>query len=107
MVNDRGNMKWASLMLPEHVESLQELFQENRIKKPILSEDKKEEIEYKLRKAIDTKLSVNITYFTQYKLAKVEGVITSFHPLQRILRIQCLDNEIINIPITDICDVNY
>ncbi|GIP64468.1 hypothetical protein J32TS6_30230 [Virgibacillus pantothenticus] len=39
MVNDRVTIKWTSIMLPEHVEMLEEVWKEQEYKeKPILDE---------------------------------------------------------------------
>jgi len=38
-VNDRGTMKWTSLMLPEHIEALNRMWEEQTYKEmPILDE---------------------------------------------------------------------
>ncbi|MGD7045763.1 YolD-like family protein [Jeotgalibacillus proteolyticus] len=37
--NDRGTIKWTSLMLPEHVEMVKEIYKEqNKVDKPLLDE---------------------------------------------------------------------
>jgi len=42
MVNqnkDRGNIKWTSLMLPEHVQMVKEIWkEEEKVQKPVLDE---------------------------------------------------------------------
>jgi len=104
-VNDRGNIKWASLMLPEHVEWLQDFFQENHIEKPLLTDDEKEEIEYMIKNAIDTEINVRLTYFTSHSLIDIEGVITGYNSLNKTLHIHCADKEEMDIPFTEICAV--
>ncbi|WP_058307627.1 YolD-like family protein [Gracilibacillus massiliensis] len=65
MVHDRGKIKWASLMLPEHVTMLQQLFEEDPpVEKPILSEDYLLEMEYTLQKAVSVKEKVEIEYYS-------------------------------------------
>ncbi len=34
MIQDRGNIKWASMMLPEHLELLREYKQQGRTEQP-------------------------------------------------------------------------
>ncbi|SHN18855.1 YolD-like family protein [Gracilibacillus kekensis] len=76
MVHDRGKIKWASLMLPEHVTMLQELFEEERpVEKPILSEDYLLEMEYSLQKAIRVKQKIKIEYHSAGKLKAFFGKI--------------------------------
>ncbi|GAB3801050.1 YolD-like family protein [Virgibacillus kimchii] len=59
MVNDRGNIKWTSLMLPEHVQLIKEMWEEDDKKeKPILDEQQIEEIIMKLRMALHDNLTV-------------------------------------------------
>lgn len=44
MLNDRGNIKWNAMMLPEHVKELRNYFSnDNKINKPVLDEQKLEE----------------------------------------------------------------
>ncbi|HZG70377.1 MAG TPA: YolD-like family protein [Chondromyces sp.] len=46
MIRDRGNIKWTSIMLPEHVQALKEaLIDQEKIPKPILDEQEIQEIE--------------------------------------------------------------
>ena len=50
--NDRGTIKWTSLMLPEHVEAIQKLWKEDeRVEKAILDEQQLEELEFALQRA--------------------------------------------------------
>ncbi|RCW64968.1 YolD-like family protein [Saliterribacillus persicus] len=78
MVNDRGSIKWSSLMLPEHVEQLKELLDKEKIEQePILSEDAMEELNYQLFEAINQYKEVQITiYHNNYLQTKV-GVVTA------------------------------
>ncbi|WP_281659142.1 YolD-like family protein [Halobacillus sp. Cin3] len=73
---DRGTIKWTSLMLPEHVEMIKQVWKEDeRIEKPILDDQQLEEIGLKLQIALKDGLPVEVRYhngfdFT-YLLAKV------------------------------------
>src|SRR5690625_3300685 len=77
-VHDRGTMKWVSLMLPEHVEMLKEVFVVRK-EKPILDEQKMIEIDQTLKYALKYKVAIEMTYYmdgdflTQSgKLAKID-----------------------------------
>lgn len=60
-LRDCGNIKWTSLMLPEHVEKLKDIWKEDeRVEKGILGEDQAAEIDFKLQMAIKDDLTVEI-----------------------------------------------
>lgn len=61
-VQDRGTMKWVSLMLPEHVEELNGMFVEYK-EKPLLDEQKMHEIDQILKHAIKYHVPLEMTYF--------------------------------------------
>lgn len=64
MINDRGKIKWSSLMLPEHVKKLHDLFEEEApITKPILSEDQWNDMERIMQQAISSEALVLIKNF--------------------------------------------
>lgn len=89
MVYDRGKIKWASLMLPEHVDMLKELFAEEKpIKRPVLSEDQWEEMEYTIQQAISTHAAVKISYFERGYRYTVKGVIQKIDPVRKRIIIQ-------------------
>src|SRR5699024_7075787 len=63
-VHDRGSIKWTSLMLPEHIEQLREIFTEYK-EKPILDEQKQIEIDQQLKYGLTHQLILKITYYNQ------------------------------------------
>lgn len=67
MVNDRGTIKWTTMMLPEHAEALRKLREQQQYKsKPILDVQLIEENEIKLQRAIHDNLTVEIKYFKNH-----------------------------------------
>lgn len=75
-VNDRGTMKWTSLMLPEQVKMLQQLRKEQEYKtKPILDEQQINENLFHLETAIQNDLLVTIKYFADYDFHFVKGMV--------------------------------
>lgn len=79
-INDRGTMKWVSLMLPEQIEGLRRLQEEqNRKEKSILDEQKIEENSFKLRGALQYKLELKITYFANHDFKSIEGSIQNIN----------------------------
>src|SRR5690625_4014097 len=78
MVNDRGTKKWTSIMLPEHVKMIGEMYEEmDRKEKPVLDEQQIEENSFKLQGALEHKLEVKVRYFVDYDFEKVEGSVKS------------------------------
>src|SRR5699024_389951 len=102
-LKDRGTKKWTSLMLPEHVEMLKEVFRQDEYKeKPILDEQQKVEMDTMLQCALHNDLTVEITYFADHDYKKVEG---------QLLMIDVLNNRLaleaeIEIKISDVIGVN-
>lgn len=63
MLKDRGTMKWTSLMLPEHVEMLKQLWaEEKNIEKPVLDEQMKEVIVKKVLNAYKRKIPIHVKF---------------------------------------------
>src|SRR5690625_132549 len=75
-VHDRGTKKWVSLMLPEHVEMLKEVFVEYK-EKPILDEQQMIEIDQKLKYALKEKVEIEMTYYKRGTFKKVNGRLQS------------------------------
>lgn len=71
-LQDRGTKKWVSLMLPEHVEMLKEVFIEYK-EKPQLDGQEKEMIDQTLKWALETKEEIEITYFDDGFYKKYRG----------------------------------
>lgn len=71
-VHDRGTMKWVSLMLPEHVEMLKEVFVEYK-EKPILDEQKMMEIDQLLKHALKHQVAIEMTYYYDGEFLTLRG----------------------------------
>lgn len=75
-MRDRGTKKWTSLMLPEHVVMIKELWAESAYKeKPNLSDQQLEEIEFNLQEALAANLEVKIKYFKTHDYHLVYGKV--------------------------------
>ncbi|MFZ5946247.1 MAG: YolD-like family protein [Bacillota bacterium] len=109
-MRDRGSIKWSSLMLPEHKELLKKLAEEqNHVKKPILTEDRYEQINQTLIYAIKNSLPISIKFYQSNSLYTVQGVVKMCDPLTQKLKLidnankelilyleQIIDSEIIS-----------
>jgi hypothetical protein len=64
MVQDRGNIKWTTLMLPEHAEMLKELWEEDRKqRKPVLDPQEIESMNRQLMEAYLQEHTVTLSVF--------------------------------------------
>jgi hypothetical protein len=101
-VHDRGTMKWVSLMLPEHVELLKDVFME-RPKKPMIDEQQMLEIDQNLKYRLKNKVEMVLTYYCQ------GDYLTSRGKIERIDQwrgyILPTNNQGTFIPLHDLLDV--
>ena len=90
--NDRGTIKWTSLMLPEHVEAIQKLWKEDdRVEKAILDEQQLEELEFALQRAKSDDLPVVIKHHNGFDYSSTKVKVLGLDPGAR--KIRCLDIE--------------
>lgn len=89
MVNDRGSIKWTSMMLPEHVELLKDLWKtDDKIKKPVIDSQQMEEINYQLLNAHQENKEITITIFQQSNLIHHTGNVMKIDPLNKSMVFQ-------------------
>jgi adenylate kinase family enzyme len=87
-MNERGSIKWTSLMLPEHIQELKRLSQRQYdVNQPVLSEDQQEEIQRKVREAYETQAPVTIEYYENKRIHSVSGTIDKVNLTMRQLEI--------------------
>lgn len=73
---DRGNKKWQPMMLIEHRQRLKQLkSSEKNRKKPILYDQEKELINYRLQQALQNNLAVEIKYYDNKRFKTAAGRI--------------------------------
>jgi hypothetical protein len=73
---DRGNKKWTSLFLVEHKKRLRELKEHEKDReKPILDDQDKEVINYRLQQALQNNLAVEIKYYDNKRFKTAAGRI--------------------------------
>lgn len=88
-------------MLPEHVEMLKQVFaEENYQKKPLLDEQQKRKMDMQLTNALHENKTVEIIYFQNHRLKKVQGKPLYIDPLNKYLQL-----EQMKIPLADMIDV--
>lgn len=101
-VRDRGTIKWVSLMLPEHVEWLNEAFVEYRAK-PLLDEQKMAEIDQTLKYAVQYRAPIEITYYDDGEYRTVIGRLEKIDQWRGFILLQNEDGS--KISLRDIIDV--
>ncbi|WP_284140085.1 MULTISPECIES: YolD-like family protein [unclassified Virgibacillus] len=76
MPKDRGNIKWISLMLPEHVVLLKEMWNEdNKRKPPVLDIQEAELINRELVAAIKNNCPVTVSFYDNGIVNVHEGLV--------------------------------
>ncbi|GGA61758.1 YolD-like family protein [Ornithinibacillus halotolerans] len=107
MVQDRGSIKWTSLMLPEHVELLKSIWTEDtKVKKPLLDEQELELINSRLMEAYQHKQPIQITYYKHAQLVEAKGIIKKLEQHNSKVFIKKPGGDLIAINFYDICSVN-
>ncbi|WP_430787520.1 YolD-like family protein [Virgibacillus flavescens] len=87
-VNDRGTKKWTAMMLPEHIELLKKMWQEEEYKeKPILDEQQLMEMETKLQCALHNNLTVEIKHYDEPHFAVARGKLLKINARSGYLRV--------------------
>jgi hypothetical protein len=83
-LKDRGNKKWTAMMLIEHRKRLKELKESEKDReKPILDEQEKAAINFKLQQALQKKLPVEIIYYADKRFKTASGVIKKVNSNQK------------------------
>jgi|SRR5690625_2554609 len=100
-VHDRGTMKWVSLMLPEHIAELREIFTVKK-EKPILDEQQRDEIDYTLKRSIEYEEPLRLTYYDAGQFRTVQGTLAKID--QRRGYIMLCDGVGKSIPLRDVID---
>ena len=86
MIQDRGNIKWASMMLPEHLELLREYKQQERTEQPReLTEWELEELQKTIDQAFNQQLDIKLDVWKDYKITQWTGIIKSMNTNELIL----------------------
>ncbi|WP_066189359.1 YolD-like family protein [Amphibacillus sp. Q70] len=103
-MNERGTIKWTSLMLPEHVQMLNEWTEEDNWKtKPILDEQQIEENSMKLQLAIHNNLTVEIKHYKDRYFHMAKGKLYKIDIVNKYIKID--NEERTKINLNDLIDV--
>ena len=98
---DRGNKKWTSLFLVEHKKRLRKLKEHEEDKeKPMLDDQEKEVINYRLQQALQNNLAVKIKYYDDKRFKIAAGRIDKVDINQKYILINNL-----KIPLDNLLEV--
>lgn len=101
-VNDRGTIKWTSLMLPEQQQILEKMWSEqNKKEKPILDKQELEILDKKMQIAIHEDVPVSITYFSDGEYEIKKGKLKQVNGLEEYLQL----DDLTKIKLKDVLDV--
>jgi len=107
MIHDRGAIKWSSLMLPEHKRKLTQLYQEQfSEKRPVLDEQKQEEINRLLLEAQLTGKEIQVVFFHNQQCYVQQGKIKKMNPVSGELGMTREDGSLFFVSLRDIVDVS-
>jgi len=99
MIRDRGNVKWVSMMLPEHVQQIRAWKHESEEELPNeLTEWELEELQQVIQLAYDQKLIVTLKTMVDHNLSHYTGIITDLKASTRELSLE-MDTIIRRIPL--------
>lgn len=79
MIKDRGNIKWASMMMPEHLDVLREYKQDTTIQRRDLNEWELEEIQQTIDQAFSQHLDIKLEAWQDNKIIQWTGTIKSIN----------------------------
>ncbi len=103
MVQDRGNIKWSSMMLPEHAELLKIMWAEDKkITRPLLDEQEKERLNKVIVLALKNQKIITVSAYHNNMIINYSGVIKKIDEINNKILLQ--NGENYSIPIMDIVD---
>ncbi|MFZ3588516.1 YolD-like family protein [Bacillus sp. DJP31] len=106
-IRDRGNIKWTSMMLPEHVKLLRDWEKEDTFEtQPVLDEQRLEQMDVVICDAMAYGRELSITYFDQTRHYTIRGIIHYVDEIQQKLRVVAGDGRIQHVSIGSITEVS-
>ncbi|MGP4107138.1 YolD-like family protein [Virgibacillus sp. L01] len=106
MSKDRGTIKWASLMLPEHVKLLQDMWQDDyRMTKPVLDSQEIEMLNAQILEAFELGSTVSVSIYSDGTVFDHIGVIIKLDSQTNHIILQSTDSTHVTIPFNDILSI--
>ncbi|MEK3887437.1 YolD-like family protein [Bacillus sp. FSL K6-3431] len=108
MLRDRGNKKWAGLMLPEHVAMLKEMnYDYYKTGKPSLDEYQLEEIDEKIHTAMEFHMPLSFKLWFDGFFEEIEGRIERVDEINKSVWIRDRMNDLHKIKYDSITNVDF
>ena len=106
MIRERGNIKWTSMMLPEHVKELRDWKEEEkRNQMPVLDEQKIEEMNEVICQAMEFHWPLRFHYFKNGETNVLSGYVHYIEPLTKELRVIDHKEQKRNVKLLDLIHV--
>lgn len=106
MIKDRGTIKWTSMMLPEHVQSLKNaLVDEQRIEQPILDEQAIEEFELIICEAMESNETLNVEVFDNGFTNTLRGTVHYINTMKSQIILQDDKGYFHHIPFSNLVNI--
>lgn len=107
MQNDRGAKKWTAMMMPEQINMLNQMWEEQEYKeKPIIDEQKMFEINTMLQLALHNDLTIKVEYYDTQKhdYLKIKDKLLMVDNLRSVMRFD--NDEQTEIELINVLDVS-
>ncbi|PLR68024.1 MULTISPECIES: YolD-like family protein [Bacillaceae] len=106
MIRDRGNIKWTSMMLPEHVKILRELeIEQGYAVKPVMDEQQLEHFNELISLAMEENRELAFTYYENHDFHVREGHVHYVDPIRGSIRIIDSEETRFDLPLDKITDI--
>ncbi|WP_336822925.1 YolD-like family protein [Sporosarcina sp. USHLN248] len=87
-IKDRGRIKWTAMMLPEHIQALRKMNEENDyVERPELTEWELQGLQGELERAFVQKIDTIVTTWKDGKTSPYIGKITKLDPIHGLISI--------------------
>ncbi|MFD1360510.1 YolD-like family protein [Lentibacillus salinarum] len=108
MPKDRGSIKWSSLMLPEHVERLKEMWQaDGKMKKPTLDEQQAELLNDQLREAFEWQWPVWLHIYENGSVTELSGTVKKLDRHTKSATVKTMARPDTTIAFQDILQITF
>lgn len=98
MINDRGRIKWAPFLIPEHKKRIAQFYEAlDEVNKPELDEQFLEQMQETIAEAMETGAEVTVTFHVHKQFRTIEGTIYRVDPFTREITLDSSGGERVRI----------
>lgn len=106
MIKDRGTMKWTAMMLPEHVQQIRKIWNDDKkVTMPTIDEQQLEIINNTVKLAIEDHSLLKITYYDKGYYLHTTGYAQKADPVTSIVTMLTLKGNKLFIQTDQIIEV--